>query len=103
MKHGLEPVGIEKAFACAFPELDWAGKSGLLRGFSTTSAAAKGRGALAKVTRQEEGRVPAPRPLWPPPSSQSLGLFLRARTPAPLPGFPRGGIALPAPAPQALS
>lgn len=71
------------------------GKEGLLRGISTTSAAAKSRGALAKVTPQEEARVPAPCPLWPPPSSRSLGLFLRAGAPAPLPGFPRGGISRP--------
>lgn len=80
---------------------NWTGRGnqGLRRGISATSAAAKGRGALAKVTPQEEARVPAPRPLRPPPSSRSLGLFLRAGAPAPLPGFPRGGISRPTPRP----
>lgn len=49
------------------------------------------------MTPPEEARVPTPRPLQPPPSSRSLGLFLQAGAPAPLPGFPRGGISRPFP------
>lgn len=83
----------EKASARAFLELSWAGKSGPCeRGIPTAFPAAQGCGALAKVTPQEEARVPAPLPQPPPPSSRSLGLFLQAGAPAPLPGFPRGGI-----------